>query len=269
MRKMLSLRHPLSPGRGLPRDATLRPVPRARTVPHARYTPRPWRVLLAGCLVVAGLSAAFGCASPGGSSVSTPAVVTTGRSTTTAPLITTPVTNSVTGPLLEEVRTLLADLDAGRIVIDWPPPEATIPEDSFFAQDAGALLVAVEKSLLGPDVTASLKDAAAGQVHEFAHEVAAWPGVARAEPKTKEEVLAQLRQDLADRPEVLERLEDNPLPAELYLWLSDPASSEEAVAERLGADTRIDEVRHGRESSRRLVDAIKIYVRRVSPSTNG
>ena len=233
---------------------------------NARYTLHLWRVVLAAALVTVGLTSGFGCASQGGSSVSTPVVATTGQSATTEPPATTSTTDGVTDPLLEEVRALLADLDAGRIAIDWPPPEASIPEDSFFAKDARELLQDVEKSLLGPDVTAYVKDAAAGRVQEFAQELAAWPEVARVQPETKEEALTRLRQDLADNPEVLEGLVDNPLPASVNLWLDDAASAE-AVARRLGADARVDEVHYGHEISRRLLDALKTYVRRVSTST--
>jgi cell division transport system permease protein len=103
------------------------------------------------------------------------------------------------------------------------------------------------------------------QMAALQEKIAAYPEVAEIVFISKEEGLAQMREDFADDPEILENLTRNPLPHKLEIALVDPQQVN-TVADRIRAEDAnneiIDEVRFGEEQAERLF-ALTSQVRNV------
>jgi hypothetical protein len=94
-----------------------------------------------------------------------------------------------------------------------------------------------------PDLTVFLDtDITTDQTSALWNELSAMPEIARMTYVSKEEALSRVRQLFADRPEVLENLVGNPLPASLEIWLV-AGVDRAAVITRLSPLQGVDDVK--------------------------
>lgn len=137
-----------------------------------------------------------------------------------------------------QVERIRKGLIAGTLVFDWDPPDG-----SDFSSDPRKVLDDLEASAYRPDVAVYFKDSAGLEyARGLRDEIRAMPGVEAAEYVSEREALVRLRMELADDPEVLAQLEDNPVPAYLEIWLKDYRQSAE-FAEGLKKRPEVDEVK--------------------------
>lgn len=127
--------------------------------------------------------------------------------------------------ILAEIARIRAGLSDGSLVFDYSPGSISgfpLPSDPQTSLDA------LESATQAPDVYMYLKDSAL-PAEALRHEVAAMPQVAKVYFKSKEEALAELKEDLSDNPEILDGLVGNPIPATLEIWLTDYRQAREFI----------------------------------------
>lgn len=124
----------------------------------------------------------------------------------------------------------------------------------------GNVIKSIEKKV---EVTVYLAaNADTDAVSTLQKEILSWSEVEKVEFISKEEALQRLKEDLKDRPEMLEAISGNPLPASLEISLKDPQKVE-MVAERLHGRSAVDEVKYGADIVKRLF-RVSSTVRTVS-----
>ena len=141
--------------------------------------------------------------------------------------------------LWAEIQRIREGVNSGKLSFGWNASEAAggdLPSDPMLMLDS------LEESLLGPDVTVYyLGGDSAGDASALQTEVSAMPGVARFEFVSKDDALERLKNDFADNPEILEGLQENPLPASLEVWLTDYTQAP-SLADELRGRPEVDEV---------------------------
>jgi len=138
--------------------------------------------------------------------------------------------------LWAEIERIRQGVVSGEVIFDWPSEAAQgiIPSDPLLMLDY------LEQSLLRPDVTAYLHDSA-GDAVPLRTEISAMSGVRMLEFVSKDDALQRLKDDFADSPEILEGLQENPLPAGLEIWLTDYTQAA-SLADQLRDRPEVDEV---------------------------
>lgn len=176
--------------------------------------------------------------------------------------------NTLSGTKAElwtEIQRIRQGVASGELVFDWPSSEAA---SGVLTSDPMLMLDSLEQELLGPDVTAYLRDSA-DEALALRTKVWATPGVARLEFVNKEEALARLKNSFSDNPEILEGLDDNPLPASLEIWLSDYTQAA-FLADELRGRPEVEEVAASMRDDAYWIERLD-YLRsltRPSDSTN-
>jgi hypothetical protein len=180
-----------------------------------------------------------------------------------SPASTDPRLSADEADLLAEVERIRVGLRDGTLVFDYSAgPDSDLPSDP---QD---LLDMVEYAAYRPDITVYFKTEPASQEPSLSQmtalrdELAAMPEVAKATYVSKEEALAQVKEQYPDRPEMWESLPANPLPAYLEIWLRDYHQSSE-IAVELQRRPLVDEVR---ASSRSDIAGLLALVRSITRS---
>ncbi len=79
-----------------------------------------------------------------------------------------------------------------------------------------------------------IKDAARTRdIQNFQDKLVSWSEVRKVDYVSKEKALAQFKKDFKDKPDVLENIQGNPLPASFRIWLNDPKKQVKLVANRI------------------------------------
>lgn len=125
----------------------------------------------------------------------------------------------------------------------WVRTEIADPGQRLVITDPSGVATGV--SLLSPDLTVFLRDAADGAA--LTKLVASWSEVKSASLVSKEEALARLKEGLKSHPEILDGLVTNPLPASVEIVLYD-AGTAPTVEARLRGEPGVDEVRTGSDA---------------------
>jgi hypothetical protein len=146
--------------------------------------------------------------------------------------------------LWQEIQRIREGVEAGTLVLNWPAPGVAVGDLALgnLPSDPLKLLDSLEGSVLHPDVTLYLADAA-GAAQALQSEIEALPEVSGLLFVSKEQAFAHLKEQFADNPEVLENLAGNPLPASIKIWLDDPEQAA-SLAERFAGRPEVDEVSH-------------------------
>ena len=140
--------------------------------------------------------------------------------------------------LWAEIQRIREGVKSGTVSFGWTASEAAggdLPSDPMLMLDS------LEESLLRPDATVYYLRGSAGDATALRTEVSAMPGVTRVEFVSKDDALERLKDDFADNPEILEGLQDNPLPASLEIWLTDYTQAP-SLADELRGRPEVDEV---------------------------
>jgi cell division transport system permease protein len=121
----------------------------------------------------------------------------------------------------------------------------------LFVFTTDALLKQVEQKV---EITVFLKtdpDPDPAAITAMQTKIVGWTEVKSCTYISKEDALARIRDWFKDRPEVLEGLSGNPLPASFEIALKDPQTVS-AVAARFNGDPIVDEVKFGKEYADKL-----------------
>lgn len=103
-----------------------------------------------------------------------------------------------------------------------------------------------------------LKDSAdQTEVQNLQDEIVSWSEVEAVQYVSKEEALERFKQQFRNRPELIENLPGNPLPASFEVRLKDPKLVEE-VAARFAGKTVVDKVDYGKEIVERLFQVVRV-----------
>jgi cell division transport system permease protein len=79
-----------------------------------------------------------------------------------------------------------------------------------------------------------IKDAARTRdIQNFQDKLVSWSEIRKVDYISKEKALAQFKKDFKDKPDVLENIQGNPLPASFRIWLNDPKKQVKLVANRI------------------------------------
>lgn len=105
-------------------------------------------------------------------------------------------------------------------------------------------------------------DARVGTIKALKRNLGALPEIAHVKLVSKEQALADLKKQLPGRTSLLEGLEKNPLPASLIITLKNPQHdwhSVAAVADRISAETGIDQVEYAQAWIRRFSGIVSFF----------
>lgn len=94
--------------------------------------------------------------------------------------------------------------------------------------------------------------ASPGAIDDLQKQVFSWPETKNVRYVSKQEALERLREDLKNQPDILQQLEDNPLPPSLEVKLKDPRKVK-IVSQRLRNKPGVDEIKDQRVLVERAV----------------
>ena len=124
---------------------------------------------------------------------------------------------------------------------------------SIITINIGGLL---DRARTGIDVRVFLDDAMTdAEASTLSVHLAGLPGVKRVDYVTKDEALAEFRRELGDRTELLDSLDENPLPASFHVQLTEQAldaDRQRRIADDIGRWPGVTEVAFSEEWARQL-----------------
>jgi cell division transport system permease protein len=100
-------------------------------------------------------------------------------------------------------------------------------------------------------------DAPPDKVQQLQDEINSWDEVESVSYISKEEALERFKQRYKDHPELIENLDQNPLPASFVIRLKNPEEVEN-VASRFNGNPAVDSVEYGKKYVKRLFEALRV-----------
>lgn len=108
------------------------------------------------------------------------------------------------------------------------------------------------------EIEVFLKDEASpDKVQELQDQINSWQEVESVTYISKEEALERFKQRYKDHPELIENLDQNPLPASFVIRLKNPEEVEH-VASRFNGNPVVDSVEYGKKYVKRLFEALRV-----------
>lgn len=149
--------------------------------------------------------------------------------------------------LLADIRSLRTRLLEGELVIEWPPVDPGEDPGEIFGSfgSADEALSYLEADLLShpPAAVIYLKDAVSAETAErLLREVEGFPGVTEVTFISEDVALTRLKEELKDHPEVLDSLDENPLPASIEVYVEE-AGVGQRLAQAMDGRPEVDETR--------------------------